>query len=126
VSFHDRPADREAHTHAIRFGGEEGVEQLGRILRRYPDPAIRHTYEHLLWIVLTRSDHQFARPIRDRLHCFHAVHHQVDDHLLQLDPIAQDHGQSGRQLRSQRYLVADQLTLHQRDGFPDDVIDVEW
>ena len=38
------------------------------------------------------SDHQFARPIRDRLHGFNAIHHQVDNHLLQLDPITQDHG----------------------------------
>jgi hypothetical protein len=34
-----------------------------------------------------RSDHQFARPIRDRLHRFNGIHHQVDGHLLQLDPV---------------------------------------
>jgi len=36
-------------------------------------------------------DHQFAWPIRDRLHRFDAVDHQIDDQLLQLDPIGQDH-----------------------------------
>ena len=45
-----------------------------------------------LFLVLARSDHQFARPIRHRLHGFDAIHHQIDDHLLQLDPIGEDHG----------------------------------
>jgi hypothetical protein len=33
-----------------------------------------------------------SRPIRDRLHCFNAIHRQVNNHLLQLDPIGQNHG----------------------------------
>src|SRR3982074_476034 len=88
----DPPADRESHTHAAGFGGEEGGEQLVRILGGDPDAAIRHTYQHLLCLVLTRSDHQFALPIRDRLHRFNAIYHQVNDYLLQLDPITKDHG----------------------------------
>src|ERR1700681_4057049 len=67
VGFHDRTADRESHTHAVGFGGEKGVEQPVRILGRYPGTAIRHTYEHLLWLVLAGSDTQFAWAIRDRL-----------------------------------------------------------
>jgi len=46
----------------------------------------------LLCLIQPRSDYQSARPIRDRLHRFDAIHHQVDDHLLQLDPIAEDRG----------------------------------
>ena len=76
-------------------------------------------------VVLTGSDHQVARPIGDRLHCLNTVHHQIDDHLLQLDPITEDRGQSRRKLRSQRYPVIDQLALHQRDGLLDDVVEVE-
>src|ERR1700681_1154289 len=54
VSFHDRAADRESHAHAAPFGGEEGVEQPVRILGGDRDAAIRHTYQHLLCLVLTR------------------------------------------------------------------------
>ena len=79
----------KSHTHAVGFGGEEGVEQPVRILGRYSEAAIRHAYEHLLFLVLAGADHQFARPIHYRLHCFNPVHHQVDHHLLQLDPITQ-------------------------------------
>jgi len=60
-----------------------------------PTPAIRYTYEHSMCIVLAGSDHQFARPIRGRLHCFNAIHHQVNHHLLELDPITEGHGESG-------------------------------
>jgi hypothetical protein len=49
VGIDDRPADRQPHTHAAGFGGEEGVEQPVRILGGDPDAAIRHTYEHLVW-----------------------------------------------------------------------------
>src|SRR5260370_35156930 len=91
MSFHDRTADGEPHTHATGFGGEEGVEQPVRILAGDPDAAIRDAYEHLLCLVLTRKDHQVARPVCDRLNGFNAMHHQVDNYLLQLDPITQDH-----------------------------------
>jgi hypothetical protein len=36
--------------------------------------------------------HKFARLNRDGFHRFNTVHHQVDNHLLQLDPITQDQG----------------------------------
>jgi hypothetical protein len=43
VRFDDGAADREAHTHAARFSGEEGVEKPVRILGGDPDAAIRHS-----------------------------------------------------------------------------------
>src|SRR3984893_16525413 len=103
VSFHDRTTDRESHTHAAGFGGEEGVEQPVLVLGGDPDTAVLHCYHQLVCFVLMRSDHQFARPIRDRLHRFDAVHHQIDDYLLQLDPIGEDYGQSGCELNPQRH-----------------------
>jgi hypothetical protein len=106
VGFHDRTADRESHTHAAGLGGEEDVEQPVRILGGDPDAAIRYTYDHLACLVLAGSDHQFARPIRGRLHCFNTIHHQVNHHLLQLDPITEGHGESRCQLHLQRHLVA--------------------
>src|SRR6266403_5291028 len=52
VSFHDRTADREPHTHATGFGGVESVEQPVRTLGGDPDAAIRHTDAHLLYLNL--------------------------------------------------------------------------
>jgi len=67
-------------------------EQSVRILGGDPDAAIRTLTQHLLLLVLARSDHQFARPIRDGLHGFKPFIHKVDDDLLQLDPITKDQG----------------------------------
>src|ERR1700694_5311959 len=88
-------ANRRAHTHAAAFGGEESVEQPVRILGGDPDAAIRHTDEHLLCLVLAGSDHQFAGPIRDRLHGLNAIHHQVDHHLLSWTRSAGTTGRAG-------------------------------
>src|SRR3977135_3814336 len=86
----DRAADRQSHAHAAGFGSEEGVEQPVRVLGGNPDTAVFHCYQNLACFVLMRSDHQFARPVRDRLHRLDAVHYQIDNHMLQLDPISED------------------------------------
>src|ERR1700722_8645355 len=75
--------------------------------------------------VLPRSDHQDARPLRDRLHGFDTIHYQVDDHLLQLNPITEDLGESRRQLHSQGYPLTDELTLYEFDYLRDETIDVD-
>jgi len=71
----DRAADRQPHAYAAGFGSEEGIEQLVRVLGGDPDTAVRHCNHHLICFVLMRSNHQLARPIRERLHRFYAVHH---------------------------------------------------
>ena len=60
----------------------------------------------LLCVFLAGLDHQLARAIRDRLHGFNTIHHQVDNHLLQMDPISHDRGQGRGQLQLQRHQVA--------------------
>src|SRR6202047_345698 len=64
VGFHDRTANRESHAHTSGFGGEEGGEQLVRILRGDPDAAIRHAYEQFLWPVLAGMGHQVGGAAR--------------------------------------------------------------
>jgi hypothetical protein len=90
--FDDRTADRESHAHAAGFGGEKGVEQLVRVFGGDPDTTVLHSYQYLTCFMLVRSDHQLALPIRDRLHRFNAIDHQIDEHLLELGPLAADHG----------------------------------
>jgi hypothetical protein len=60
-----------------------------------PKAAVPHRYQDLLCVILLRSDHQFARPVGDRLHRLDAAHHQIDEHLLRLDPIGEDRGKGG-------------------------------
>src|SRR5260370_18478063 len=55
VSFDDRTADRQTHTHAARLGGEEGVEHPVRIVGADPGTGVLHRQKHLVAFVL-RSD----------------------------------------------------------------------
>src|ERR1700726_4139821 len=63
VGFDDRTADRQAHTHAVGFGGEKSGEQPIRVLGGKTDAAIRHADTHFLRLVRNGSYHQFARPM---------------------------------------------------------------
>ena len=68
-----------------------------------------------IWPALpARPDHQLARPVRDRLHRFDAVDHEIEDDLLQLDPIGEDQGQSGGEFQPQRHPVA--VAVHAAPG----------
>ena len=70
-----------------------------------------------------RSDDQFPRPVRHRPHGFHAVQHQIQEHLLQLDAIGQHRWEVGRQVGFQRYPIAAHLAFGQGDDLPDNVVD---
>src|ERR1700722_13820383 len=56
MRFDDRPADRQAHAHAVGFGGEERVEQATGILRVDADARILYQDEHLASFVLAQPN----------------------------------------------------------------------
>jgi hypothetical protein len=97
VSCDDRTADRQPHAHTVLLRREEGLEQPVGVLGRDPDTTILHCYKYLVCVVLVRSDQQFARPIRDRLHRLDPIDYQIDYHLLQL--VTYPSGHSGRKRR---------------------------
>ena len=66
------------------------------VLRLDADAGVLNLDQHLLVLVPARSDHQLAGTVGDGRHGLHPVHHQIDDHLLQLDPITEHRGQRGR------------------------------
>jgi hypothetical protein len=96
LNLTNNPSAHADNVVASRNSFAQGPESVGvgvireGILGGDPNAAIRYTYEHLVCLVLTRSDHHFARPISDRSHGFSAIHHQVDNYLLELDGITVD------------------------------------
>src|SRR5262249_42071539 len=50
VRFDDRAADREAHAHAARLGGEEGVEELIRFARVDADAGVPYAHHDLVCV----------------------------------------------------------------------------
>src|SRR6266850_26872 len=95
----DRTADRQPHAHAAGLGGEEGAEQLVHAVRIDPDAGILHGHQHLITLVRLRTNHQLARPVRDGRHRLDRIHDEVDEHLLQLDPITEHRSQGRRQVQ---------------------------
>src|SRR5258708_4941625 len=63
VRLDDRPADRQSHTHALRFGCIERAENLFEILPVNSHSAILNRDQHLIGFVRTRADDQLARAI---------------------------------------------------------------
>ena len=81
VSFDDRPADRQTHAHTAGLGGEEGGEQLVAVRWVDPDAGVLNCDEHRISLPL-RPHLELARPVGDARY---AVHHQIDDDLVQLN-----------------------------------------
>src|SRR5919198_1801510 len=125
VCLDDRAADRETHAHPHGFGGIERAEDALQRLRVEPDAGILHGDEHPLGSRPGCSDHQLPRPLHDSAHGFAAVHHQIQEHLLELDAIAQHGRQIAGEFRVQPDPIALHLMVHQRDNLFNDVVDLE-
>jgi hypothetical protein len=67
------------------------------------DTAVGHRDSHVLCVFMLQSNHELARSIRDRLHGFDAVEHQIEDHLLQLNFIGENDWERARAFHAQRH-----------------------
>ena len=99
VRFHDGAADRQAHPHPAGFGGVERVENTRELVGRDTRALIPHGNVHS-GIGVQRPDHDPPRLARGA-HRFHAVEHEVEQHLLDLDPVAADQGKIGREVQDE-------------------------
>src|SRR6185312_3965018 len=82
----DRPRDREAHSHAALFRGEECIEYLVGVLDAGAGIADLDAHEIS---VPSRADPQRSRS-GARLHGLETVAHEVDEDLLYLHPVERD------------------------------------
>ena len=96
----DRAADRQADSHSVAPGGIEGLEQPLGILRLKSDPRIPHQQGYPAVLAALRSHRQLPRAIGDLAHGVRGVEQQVEDDLLQLDPIAGHGREAIRQLQA--------------------------
>ena len=104
---------------------KKALNSFSAVSRVNPDAGVQHRHVHLAGFVLLRSNEDLTGPVRDWRHSFNTVHQKVDNHLLQLDPIAENRGQCGREFRPQRHPMAEHFTLHQKDSLADDIVDVQ-
>src|SRR5258708_9200955 len=102
VRFDDRTADGQAQAHALGLGGVERLEQAVQTLRIQSRAGIPQTDEYAVRSISARADQQLPRPLADAAHRLDGVDDQVENHLLQLDPICSDDWQALRELRPHR------------------------
>src|SRR5260370_24750149 len=124
IRFDDRPADRQAHAHAVRPGREESVEQAAHVFGIDADARIPHRNKHLFGL-REGADHETPRPVGYGFHRLHAVHHQADNGLLQLDTAGEHRRQIAGEVELQRDAMAPTLALDQGDALGDDLVQVE-
>jgi hypothetical protein len=68
VGFNDGAANRQAHSHAVRLAGEEGVEQPIDFVGFDANAGVLRRNEQLAVFAEFGLDCQFARPVNDRFH----------------------------------------------------------
>ena len=96
----DRPADGQAHAQAVRLGAPERLEQAVELFRTDPCPwslTLIRTSNRCAGCGSRRS----ARP-GAFAHGVEGVQEEVEQHLLELDPVAPDSRQLGVELERER------------------------
>ncbi|EEF26336.1 conserved hypothetical protein, partial [Ricinus communis] len=112
VARDDGTADRQAEAHAVGLGRKERLEQACAVGVGDARTAVAYAdKDHA--VVPARA--QFQAAGREAVHRLQGVHHQVDQDLLQLDAVAHDGRQAGRQVDAQCQRAPVQLALQQLD-----------
>src|SRR5437763_6244922 len=111
VCVNDGAADRKAKSHSLLLRREETLEDLFHVFFRNTATTIGNGYPHCAVLQL-RSDKQSALRRIMIGHRFAAIHHQVKQYLLKLDPVADDCGQVLREGSIHSYVSIDQIAAH--------------
>ena len=126
MRFDNPAANGQPNSDASGFRREEGVEQAIDVVRVDARTIVLHRNDHLTDIVLLRLDQQFVRSVANRRHGLNTICQEIDDDLLQLNPITTHQRQIGSEVESQEDAITEQLRLDQRDNFLDNLIQVQF
>ena len=93
AGLNNRATDRQAHAKAVGLGREERIEDLLDDFCVQPHAGIFDADDQLR-ILFPRTDEQFPGAFSGFRHRTHAIHHEVQHDLLQLNPVGFDFGQA--------------------------------
>jgi len=126
MTFDDRATHGQPNAHAFRLGAVERREELLRVPRIEAHAAVTDGDAHETVFVEPRPDEQVAGPILDREHGVGGIREQVQNDLLQLDPIADDNRKVAGEVRAQERPLALQLAATERNHFACGLGQVHW
>src|SRR3954451_8249455 len=98
VGQNDAPRNGKTDCHALLLGREEWVEDPGKLVWWNPGPGIGYRDDSRFAAVHFRAPDDGPSG-RYGSHRIHAVHDQINDHLLQLNRIALDPNRFRRRLQ---------------------------
>src|SRR5216683_8388577 len=84
MRFHDGTADRQPHAAALRFRGEEGIEDLVRSSGGQSYSGVADGDQHFTALAWSRLDREHSAGL---LHRLDTIEHEVHQHLLQLHTV---------------------------------------
>jgi hypothetical protein len=125
MGMNDRSADRKSHTHAIGLRREEGIENPIGYRRIDSYPRIFDRHQQPVWFGGFRGYGKHLLAVRDRGHGFNRIHDQVQQHLLQMNPVTEDQPIVGARFGAKHNAMPLKLTLREHQHIPDSIIDVE-
>ena len=120
----NRPADRQAHSHAAGLCRVERLEQPVQIACRKPGAQVAHRYQHAIGSVSLCADAEMTMSA-DVRHCLDGIEDEIEDNLLHLDSVPVDRRDLGAELGLQCDIGALQLGPHEGYHLDDELVDVE-
>ena len=125
MSFDDGATDGESDTHPVSFSCVEGVKQLVHDLRVDADAGIPHGHAHTIALFSLRSDQQPPWAVVNAQHRVGSIAQQIQDDLLELDPIANNSRQVLSKLRLKNDSVSVEVTRRQGNDLARGLIQVQ-
>src|SRR5207247_4511940 len=123
VSLDQGPGDRESHPEALRLRRVERLEDQRQLA--LGDPAATVAHRDAYDAVGADAGRDGEATIVAGPHRIEAIHDQVEDDLLELNAIGEDHGQSGRELEIDGHPPGGRVAPYQADHVLNAGIDVE-
>src|SRR6266404_8318220 len=96
MSFNDGTADRQSHSHSVRFSRIKRFEEAVSFLRFKPNAGILHTEQDpkvSITCFAAPANSEDTPRLLDCIHGIHSVPHEVEQNLLELTTISQDRRQ---------------------------------
>src|SRR5580658_3595950 len=125
VGLYDRPADGQSHSDPFRLGGKKGSEEAIGVFCIDSRAGILDRYEKLT-LARKRGSNQEQPGFRIKTgNGLNPIYRQVQNDLLQLNPVATYGRNAGDKFGSQQDFVPLGLMMHQRNGVLDHGIHVD-
>ncbi len=124
MRFDDGAADREPQAHPLRLGRHERLEDALQVLGPNTRAAVGDGHDHARALPAAAAHSELSLRLGPG-HGVAAVDEEIQQHLLQLDPIARHGGKLRREVNAYADLTVDEVATHEREYLLDHLVHVD-